>query len=301
MRSFLVFLVAILGLSTPAAAFEAVNSMAAVEARIEALGSRHGAGKVLVVFDIDNTLLTLDQDLGGDAWFRWQVSLLKADGAHELRVADDFAGLLDAQGVIYSLSRMKPTEPMVPSFLDGLEAKGFRVIALTARGPQLRDATLRHLNNEEIRFDTSVRCGPPLCATRGRIAGGHVLAVARAVFTAEQLAAFDLEKPREISVSDGVMMVAGQHKGSMLRLLLASAPDPSFKAIVFVDDGLDNVENMEEAFARPDIELAAFHYVRMKAGVADFLGDPARQRATDRSWDRLSALLCAEFKRRCAR
>jgi hypothetical protein len=302
MRNFLAILVVVSGLSAPApaAAFEAVDSMAAVEMRIEELGREYGAEKVLAVFDIDNTLLTLDQDLGGEAWFRWQISLLNANAPHELRVAKDFAGLLEAQGVIYSLSMMKPTEPMVPPFLDRLEAKGFRVIALTARGPQLRDSTLRQLNDEEIRFDTPVRCGPPLCATRGRIAGDQVLAAAKTALTAEQIATFGLDKPREISVSEGVMMVAGQHKGAMLRLLLASAPDPSFKAIVFTDDGLDNVENMEAAFAGSDIDLAAFYYVRLQADVAEFLEDPARQQATDRSWDRLSALLCAEFKRWCA-
>ncbi len=300
MRNVLAFLVAVSCWSVSAAAFEAVDTMAAVEKRIEAFGTRHGADKVLVVFDIDNTLLTLDQDLGGEAWFRWQRSLLEANGPHELRVAEDFVGLLEAQGVIYSLSRMKPTEPMVPAFLDRLEAKGFRVIALTARGTQLRDSTVRQLSGEEIRFQAPIRCGLPLCAKRGRITGDQVLAAAQKALTAEQVAAFDLEKPREISVSDGVMMVTGQHKGAMLQLLLASAPDPSIKAIVFVDDGLDNVENMEAAFARSDIELAAFHYVHLKADVADFLGSATRQRATDRSWDRLSALLCTEFKRWCS-
>jgi hypothetical protein len=301
MRNFLAVVVALSCFSAPVAAFETVDSMAAVEMRIEELGRRHGAENVLVVFDIDNTLLTLDQDLGGEDWFRWQILLLKAKGPMEFRVAEDFADLLKAQGVIYSLSMMKPTEPMVPPFLDRLEARGFRVIALTARGPQLRDSTLRQLNDEEIRFDTPVRCGPPLCATRGRIAGDQVLAASKTALTAEQIVAFGLDKPREISVSDGVMMVAGQHKGAMLRLLLASAPDLSFKAIVFTDDGLDNVEDMEAAFSRSQIDLAAFHYVRLQAEVADFLDSAERQRATDRSWDRLSALLCAEFKRWCTR
>jgi len=103
MRNLLAIVVVLSCFSAPVAAFETVDSMAAVEMRIEELGRRHGAENVLVVFDIDNTLQTLDQDLGGEIWFRWQISLLKAKGPMEFRVAEDFAGLLKAQGVIYSL------------------------------------------------------------------------------------------------------------------------------------------------------------------------------------------------------
>ena len=32
----------------------------------------YGVSKILVVLDIDNTVLTTDTDLGGDIWYSWQ-------------------------------------------------------------------------------------------------------------------------------------------------------------------------------------------------------------------------------------
>ena len=57
-----------------------------------------GAANVLVVLDIDNTLLATDQDLGGDAWFNWQAGLLKSEPKSEHLVAKSFGGLLRVQG-----------------------------------------------------------------------------------------------------------------------------------------------------------------------------------------------------------
>ena len=36
------------------------------------LADSHGNDQVLVVFDIDNTLLAMEQDLGSDQWYYWQ-------------------------------------------------------------------------------------------------------------------------------------------------------------------------------------------------------------------------------------
>ena len=41
------------------------------------LADRYGQGQVLVVFDIDNTLLAMEQGLGSDQWYYWQKDLEK--------------------------------------------------------------------------------------------------------------------------------------------------------------------------------------------------------------------------------
>lgn len=38
---------------------------------------KYGAKNVLVVFDIDNTLLKANQPLGSDQWFEWQAEAIK--------------------------------------------------------------------------------------------------------------------------------------------------------------------------------------------------------------------------------
>jgi len=39
------------------------------EVEIERLSKNYKTERILLVYDIDNTLLTMKQDLGGDAWF----------------------------------------------------------------------------------------------------------------------------------------------------------------------------------------------------------------------------------------
>ena len=34
---------------------------------------KYGIDEILLVFDIDNTLLTSETDLGGDIWYQWQT------------------------------------------------------------------------------------------------------------------------------------------------------------------------------------------------------------------------------------
>src|SRR4051812_20257981 len=62
--------------------------------------------RILLVLDIDNTLLAMDTQLGSDQWFEWQKFLLDHEPNSKLLVADSFAGLLDAQGLLYNLSHM---------------------------------------------------------------------------------------------------------------------------------------------------------------------------------------------------
>jgi hypothetical protein len=49
--------------------------LADVTADVLALARQSGNDRVLVVFDIDNTILAMEQGLGADQWYEWQKEL----------------------------------------------------------------------------------------------------------------------------------------------------------------------------------------------------------------------------------
>ena len=53
------------------------SSMDEAFAKVEEKSLQYGRENVLMVFDIDNTLLTTTTDLGSDQWFSWQEKIMK--------------------------------------------------------------------------------------------------------------------------------------------------------------------------------------------------------------------------------
>ena len=48
------------------------SSFEEIQKKVYELGKKYGPKNVLVVLDIDNTVLKMNQDLGSDQWFTWQ-------------------------------------------------------------------------------------------------------------------------------------------------------------------------------------------------------------------------------------
>ena len=91
-------------------------------------------------------------------------------------------------------------------------------------------------------------------------------------------------------------MTAGQHKGYMLKTLLARStrasanqPFAHFKAIVFVDDHQKHVDRMQEAFAGDSIDLATFRYSREDGNVEKF--NKSTKHHVIRDWDLLNGFI----------
>jgi hypothetical protein len=56
----------------PASEMTGAADFKAVQSKIIELGKTYGPKNVLLVFDLDNTLLTANQPLGSDPWYNWQ-------------------------------------------------------------------------------------------------------------------------------------------------------------------------------------------------------------------------------------
>jgi hypothetical protein len=226
---------------------------------------QQGVTNTLVAFDIDNTLLATKHDLGSVQWFNWQRHLLKSEPNSEYVVAESMDKLLNVQMTLYALSNMRETQEEVSDHISSLQNKGLKTIALTARSPESRDATVRELQRNGISFRSSALGG---ISRRTRL-------------------------PERTSYADGIFMLAGQHKGQMLRELLRLTKS-QFSSIVFVDDEEHNLQNVRSAFEGGDIKLTLIRFAREDTAVETFNKSDKKEVARD--WKKVSAVLRSVFE-----
>jgi len=281
---------------------ETAQTMTDVKLAADDLAAKHGPQNILVVFDVDDTLLALSGDVGGVAWWDWQDDL--PDGAPEKL---SFNKRLAVASAMFALTDMELAEDEATiNIFKHLIAQGTPVYALTARGPDNRDATMRELHDQGLDFTTAPECGPPLCVKRGLLGGDELIApLARERFgfdagaKTKDLGAgpIKLSSRRDASVADGVMMVSGQNKGIMLRLLVDSLPRGDRpRAIIFVDDSAQNVANLKAASPAFTEDLRIFHYTARTADQSDFVHNTARKNQTARDLDAITRTVCTTLK-----
>lgn len=221
----------------------AIASLDAAATLARELAAEPGA-RVLVVYDIDSTLLRATR--------RWPEL-----DALEARSGDSYRQL---ERTLMYLSVQAPTEPTAAATVAALQVAGIDAYALTARGTDMRDMTLRELAANDFAFPAAPECGPPLCMRRGTLSPDAVMATAQSVVGDATLAQLDFTRGRAVSVSEGVVMASGLHKGVVLQLLLASLP-VRYDAVVFVDDLQRNIDEVHAAARAIALPVHALHYV----------------------------------------
>lgn len=204
---------------------------------------------VLVIFDIDNTILAMEQGLGSDQWYEWQKGLGEQDPCSSKNVGDRFA----AQGALYFVSAMRPTQEDAATQVKAVQDLGVAVIALTSRGMNFQLQTFRELRRNNFSFNYSA-IGP---------AGG-----------------FDepfmpVENGRLSLYEDGVFLTAGQHKGQMLYALMEKTATRMPVVIVMADDKQKNLDAVKETFSALNIPVHAWHYTGEDMNVRGFDPDQA--------------------------
>jgi len=220
----------------------------------------HGKENVLVVFDIDNTLLAMEQGLGSDQWYYWQKDLSKEDPCSPQLVSNRFA----VQGAVFHASAMRATQKDAAKQVRRIQDAGISTIAVTSRGTDYRLQTFRELRRQDISFwPTAI---PP---QRG---------------WPEEFIPEGGERPA--LYEDGVFLTAGQHKGVMMKALLDRTELPYPSIIIMADDKAENLAAMMETFTGTGTWVHAWRYTAEDGNVAAFDGPKA---ATQ--WDQLEPAL----------
>lgn len=256
----------------------AVIDYQVVDKIIDEKVQQFGAGSVLVVLDIDNTILTGDTDLGSDIWYQWQTDKLDVKPQPDQKLDKDCL-FNEAINLLYELGTMSLTDSLLPGFISKWQKSGVTVFALTSRSPQCRAATEREL----LRFDID------LSITSLRTADG-------------QEVLFNKESDSNLSYQDGIFMTRGAHKGDMLADVL-NRSGRSFKTIIFADDtkkNIDNIKDRSSTYGADDIVL--FYYTkiiteRLKHN-NNIILTRAQAKQMDRDWDLLIRTLNKIFPER---
>ena len=275
----LFFLALVLSTSFGARASElqATKDFADVAKAVEGYITKYGAEHVVLVMDIDNTIMSMDTDLGSDHWFEWQNYLLTNEPTSPHLVAKTFPELLKAQGILYDRGKMHPTQPEQPKLISDLQKQGVAAILLTSRGPEFRDVTIRELKRCDYDFKGSAL--PVGDAPEGEYLPYDPAHPEKSNLSAEDLKNYKLGTPRPVLYTNGVFMTAGQHKGMMLMTLLKRSPR-DIKAIVYVDDSVRHVGAVFSAAVARNIEVSSFQYQREDTRVQRFqYGDKANMDA----------------------
>ena len=204
---------------------------------------------ILVIFDIDNTILAMEQGLGSDQWYEWQKGLGEKNPCNPKNVGDRFA----AQGALYFVSAMRPTQEDGANQVKAIQGLGVVVISLTSRGMDFQLQTFRELRRNNFSFSYSA-FGP---------AGGY------------DEPFMPVENGRLSLYEDGVFLTAGQHKGQMLYALLEKTATPMPAVIVMADDKQKNLDAMKETFSALNVPIHAWHYTGEDVNVRGFDPDQA--------------------------
>ena len=252
----------------------------------EAINAQKSGHTVIVVFDIDNTLLTMPQDLGGDTWFNWKKSEISKDPQNQEPLDTFFS----ENSLLLQAGSMKPTQENTAALIRELQDNGVAVYALSARGDDLRGTTELALKSAGIDLSTEPECGPPLCSRRGNLNDAQIRDAAHALGMNLPPKRF-----RPVTVSDGVMMIAGQNKGVMLPLLIESLSGTKFTDVYFVDDTLKNIEDVD-ANEVNIYRIHLFNYRKFWGDADRFNHDSTRQEQTEKSLGRLREALCSAMK-----
>lgn len=215
-----------------------------VDSKLQELRARYGAREVLLVLDIDNTLLRANQGLGSDQWFEWQNEAVKNRSTEAS--FKSFEDLLWGQAAYFQLSRMSLTEDRLPKLASSILRQGHPTFLLTSRSPDLRNVTERELKRNGLWFANSF----PL---RG--------------------IPHDVVEPpfkNPVSFMNGIFMTSGHHKGEALKYLLRKSGQ-RFRAIVFVDDHERHTKRVFETFnGAGDVEIFTYRYGHEDARVKAF-------------------------------
>lgn len=258
------------------------NTFSKIISDLVTINKKYGEANVLIVLDIDNTLLTSSVDIGGDIWYQWQRGDLEVKPSEGQKVNCLFE---DSIGLLYELGTMDLTESSLPAVLSDWQSNGNTVMALTSRAPKYRSATERELLNKGIDFNITALAprsekAPPL---------GEKSPVYREI------------RGRELSYMNGIMMTSGMNKGEMLSYLLEKT-NRSFDAIVFVDDSKKNIDNVYNKYVgRKDIDVKLYHYLKVERDREAKYGsilteEQAEKMASD--WNNLNQTLNSIFPKR---
>lgn len=214
------------------------HSLASVVAYIDAVKNDHK--KVMIIWDLDETVFTTKGMYGGDQWFGYELQKKVAAGygfkrALDLTVPDYYQAQLKVA--------VEPTESDIIENIAYLQNQGHLVCALTARGSFIALKTQEHLESLGIDFSRS-------CPV------------------------MHMNHP-DFFCWNGVMYAGAHEKGHTLISFLQYMQEESYELptmCIVIDDKKRHLESIEKALLQtyPSIVFHGFRYAGSDHRVINF-------------------------------
>lgn len=199
----------------------------------------------LVVFDIDNTLLSTDGALASDQWFEWQSQLISRGGG-QYAISKNMQELLETYCKLLPLVQTRPTQSNLSVIIDELKKSRASVILLTSRRPSLRSTTEENLKLHHLWLaDKSFNKG-----------------------FLDQLTVPGYNVPT--TFMNGIFMTSGIHKGDALKFILKYS-NKIFNNLIFVDDHERHIARVLDTFKNQNTtNIIAYRFGREDDNVKRF-------------------------------
>lgn len=200
---------------------------------------------LLVILDIDNTLMHLKQDLGSDQWFYHRWKELENQGMTNeqalRKVAFEFNG-------IQTLSPSKIVEDPILDFVESLRKKKIPFMGLTIRSFELALRTHQQLNDCGIIFDSRFFDPQPLF----------------------------LDKKSLLFCYDGVIFTNGGNKGRAFDLW-KSHFNLTFDHVIVIDDKKAHLESLQKTIVELGAKFTGYRYGFLDEHVRNFCPKRAQE------------------------
>lgn len=182
-----------------------------------------------VLFDIDDTLVESELQVGRAKWFFHEVEKLTSQGYDfETAILELYPEWIHLQEVC----PIRTPEPQIPQIVYEIQQSAGAVLGVTARHPPISVATLKQLAYIGINF----------------------------TFTAPECPKLEVQPP--VHWEGGVLFLTDfNRKGEIFRKWLEYSHIRPQK-VILIDDGKENLIQMEEEMAKMNIPFTGFHYTK---------------------------------------
>lgn len=235
--------------------------------------------KTLLVFDIDDTLMTMSQSLGSIGWWDWQNTLLKNDPNSEKLIVHSLEEFIKVQNILYNLITMDVTDSFVLPFLKKARSQNTSLMALTARGSEHLSITLTQLKENaflDSRNQLLFKAGRVDLKKKGTDSDGLLHCP---------------QFKHQVVYHQGIVFLKGEDKGEALRCIISHAKK-AYNTVFFVDDAVINVMSVTKAFAfAPNLRVFNILYTAQHQKEALFLNSSSLQNQTDLEWKNISKVI----------
>lgn len=193
----------------------------------------------LLVFDLDNTLFEPVQALGSDQWFNYHLRhLIEGEKLTEDQAFDRTIPLWTQ---IQMVSEVQLIETATPGLIRQKQNAGIKIMGLTARPVELSERTRQQLKSVDIDLSEKAFQGNDV------VVNGF----------------------KGAKYTQGILFNGKNNKGKVLKAFLEQIQLRPLQ-IVFVDDRIKNVKNLDDAFSGTQINLLAYRYGALDEKVRRF-------------------------------